>query len=135
MGGVAIIQNRRQFLTTLSLAGAASFVRAPPSAAAEGSLETTSVRIVKIPGICVAPQYVAGELLRAEGFTDVRCVDAWPTREFPEQVGHGEADFTLAFAAALVQAIDAGERSRLWAACMSAATNCSPERRSAASET
>jgi NitT/TauT family transport system substrate-binding protein len=103
-----IIQTRRRFLTTLSLAGAASLVRAPPALGAEGSLETTSVRIVKIPGICVAPQYVAEELLRAEGFTDVRYVDAWPTLEFPEQVGHGEADFTLAFAAALVQAINAG---------------------------
>ena len=26
------------------------------------------------PGICIAPQYVAEELLRAEGFTDVRYV-------------------------------------------------------------
>jgi len=101
-------QTRRRFLTTLSLGGAASLVRAPPALAAEGSLETTTVRIVKIPGICVVPQYVAEELLRAEGFTDVRYVDAWPTLEFPEQVGHGEADFTSAFAAALVQAINAG---------------------------
>ena len=38
-------QTRRQFLTTLSLTGAASLVRAPRSAAAEGSLETTTVRL------------------------------------------------------------------------------------------
>jgi hypothetical protein len=48
-----IIQNRRQFLTTLSLAGAASLVRAPPSPAAEGSLETTTVRLAKNEGICM----------------------------------------------------------------------------------
>jgi NitT/TauT family transport system substrate-binding protein len=105
---MAMMQTRRRFLTTLSLAGAASLVRAPQLLAAEGPLETTTVRVVKVPGICVAPQYVAEELLRAEGFTDVRYVDAWPTGEFSEQVGHGEADFTLEFAAKVVQAIDVG---------------------------
>ena len=61
-----IIQNRRQFLTTLSLAGAASMVRAPPSPAAEGDLETTTVRFSKPDSICIAPEYVADELLRAD---------------------------------------------------------------------
>jgi NitT/TauT family transport system substrate-binding protein len=103
---MAMMQTRRRFLTTLSLAGVASFTSAPQPLAAEGPLETTSVRVVKVPGICVAPQYVAEELLRAEGFTDVRYIDAWPTGEFSEQVGHGEADFTLEFAAKVVQAID-----------------------------
>ena len=58
-------QTRRRFLTTLSLAGAASLVRVPQALAGEGALETTTVRIVKIPGICVATQYVAEEVLRA----------------------------------------------------------------------
>ena len=72
---MAIVQNRRQFLTTLSLAGAAGLLRALPSAAAEGALETTTVRLAKNEGICIAPQYIAAELLRAEGFTDIRYVD------------------------------------------------------------
>src|SRR6266851_19046 len=105
---MATMQTRRRFLSTLSLAGAARLLRAPPTLAAEGALETTTLRVVKVPGICVAPQYVAEELLRAEGFTDVRYLDAWPTGEFSEQVGKGEADFTLEFAAKIVQAIDAG---------------------------
>jgi hypothetical protein len=33
-------------MTTLSAAGAAGLVRAPPSLAADGALETTAVRIV-----------------------------------------------------------------------------------------
>jgi NitT/TauT family transport system substrate-binding protein len=101
-------QTRRRFLTTLSLAGAAGFLRAPPPLAAEGALETTSVRILKFPGICVAPQYVAEELLRAEGFTDIRYVDAGPSLEFSAKVGRGDVDFTLDFAAQLVSTIDAG---------------------------
>ena len=44
------------------------------SLADEAPLETTAVRLIKIPGICIAPQYVAEELLRAEGFTEVRYV-------------------------------------------------------------
>jgi NitT/TauT family transport system substrate-binding protein len=60
-----ITQTRRRFLTTLSLVGAAGLLGAPRALAAEGSLETTTVRLPKIPSICVSPQYVAEELLRA----------------------------------------------------------------------
>ena len=53
--------------------------RAPGSrAAAEEPLETTSVRLLQGTPICGAPVYVAEELLRAEGFTDIRYVE---TRE------------------------------------------------------
>jgi NitT/TauT family transport system substrate-binding protein len=58
-----IRQTRRRFLTTLTLAGAAGLVRAPRVRAAEGVLETTAVRLVRDPGICLAPQYAAEELL------------------------------------------------------------------------
>src|ERR1700738_4693214 len=69
-------QTRRRFLTTLSLAGAAGVLRSPPALAAEGLPETTGVRLVRDPGICLAPQYAAEELLRAEGLTDVRYLEA-----------------------------------------------------------
>ena len=62
-------QTRRRFLTTLSFAGAAGVLRLPPALAAEGLPETTAVRLVRDPGICLAPQYAAEELLRAEGLT------------------------------------------------------------------
>ena len=64
-------QTRREFLTTLSLAGAAGFAGALPLQAAEGPPEITTVRFVKIPGDCLAPQYIGEELLRGEGFTDI----------------------------------------------------------------
>ncbi len=99
-----MVQTRRRFLTALSLAGAAGLVRAPNLLAAEGPLETTSVRLTKIPGICLAPQYVAEELLRAEGFTEIRYVDA-PPGSLPL----GKADFTLAYAASSLRQIDAGD--------------------------
>ena len=102
-----IMQNRLQFLTTLSVAGAASLVRAPPSPAAEGSLEMTTVRLMRaLPGICHAPQFVAKDLLHAEGFTDVRFVDAPSSADVNEAIAHGKIDFNLHFASQFVSAID-----------------------------
>jgi NitT/TauT family transport system substrate-binding protein len=102
-----MIQTRRRFLTTLSLAGAAGLLRARRATGAEGELETAAVRIVKFPGICVAPQYLAEPLLHAEGFTDAEYVDAGPTAELTAKVGRSEADFTMEFAAQTIQMIDA----------------------------
>ena len=106
------ICTRRRLLTiALSMAGASGLVRAPFVLAAEGALETTTVRIfANRPGICVAPQYIAEPLLQAEGFTDVRFVGLTATTGAPaaQAVGSGNADFTVTFAAPLAIAIDGG---------------------------
>jgi NitT/TauT family transport system substrate-binding protein len=99
---------RRRFLTTLSLAGAASLVGAPPSLAAEGGLETTTVRIAKYPAICLAPEYVSEELLRGEGFTDVRFVEESPFVLVGDVLGRGEVDFTTGDPTQLVRAFADG---------------------------
>ena len=72
-----IIQNRRTFLAGLTAAGGAGLFNVRPSnAAAEPPLETTTVRLGRWIGgaYCWASLYLAGELLRADGFTDVRYV-------------------------------------------------------------
>jgi NitT/TauT family transport system substrate-binding protein len=101
-------QTRRRFLTTVSLAGAAGLLGARPVLAEEGGLETTAVRIARTSGICIAPQYVAEELLRAEGFTDVRYVQLPPADNSPEGIAQGEVDFGLNFASVLVAGFDRG---------------------------
>src|SRR6266481_5315073 len=110
-----MMQTRRRFLTTtLSLAGAAGLVRARPALAAEGAPEITSVRIQKSPSICNAPRYIAEELLRAEGFTDIRYVSVPPDAflEAPRAVyqafARGDFDFITDFAPLCVNAIDQG---------------------------
>jgi NitT/TauT family transport system substrate-binding protein len=95
-------------MATLSSAGAAVLVSAPKSDAAEGRLETTTIRLVKNAGTCLAPQYVADELLRAEGFTDIQHVMRSPA-VMAKAIGRGEVDLSLHFAALLIPAIDAGE--------------------------
>jgi NitT/TauT family transport system substrate-binding protein len=103
-----MMQTRRSFLTALSAAGAASLVRAPPAPAAEDALETTTVRLSKIAGICIAPQYVAEELLRAEGFADIRYVETTAGEASTEALARGNIDLSLNFAAPLVSVIDTG---------------------------
>jgi NitT/TauT family transport system substrate-binding protein len=103
-----LIQTRRSLLSTFSLAAAASVLHAPQALAAEEPLETTTVRIATNPGICIAPQLVAEELLRDEGFTDIRYIDVGETRDLVVKVGRGEADFTADFATRIIQAINDG---------------------------
>jgi NitT/TauT family transport system substrate-binding protein len=103
-----LTQDRRHFLAGLSAAGAVGLLGTGRVIADQGPPETTTIRVTKIPGICIAPQYVAKELLAAEGFTDVRYV------ELPAAIQHsgmarGEIDVSLHFAAPLVIPIDAGE--------------------------
>ena len=69
--------SRREFLGGLTLAGTAGFLGLQPElAVAEPPPETTKLRLVKISGICIAPQYVVEDLLQSEGFTEVQYVEA-----------------------------------------------------------
>ena len=106
-----IKHTRRRFLATLSLAGAAGFVGRRSGLAAEGQGETRAVRFTRFGGLCLSPQYVAEDLLRAEGFIDISYVDVNKRRSsLTTAVAEGDADFTLDFAPHIIQAIDAGGR-------------------------
>jgi len=83
-------------------------VPTPRALAAEGSLETTSVRLFKSSLICsAAPQYAAEELLRAEGFKDIAYIEA-ARNELPQVFADGKVDFTVTFAVNHLLAIDHG---------------------------
>jgi NitT/TauT family transport system substrate-binding protein len=102
-----IIHTRRRFVTTLSMAGAAGLLRAPRAMAAEGPPETTSLRIARSPSICNAPRFIAQELLRAEGFTDIQYVSV-PFDAVYQAFVRGDFDFITDFAPLCVYAIDQG---------------------------
>src|ERR1700756_5525166 len=100
-------QTRRRFLTMTALAGSAGILPPRRAWAAEPALETTNVRLGRLPIICFAPQYVCEALLRAEGFTDVRYVDMTGTFEgMVEDLGRGKFDFQSNSAWSYAQAID-----------------------------
>jgi NitT/TauT family transport system substrate-binding protein len=65
---------------------------------------------VRTSGICVAPIYIAEELLRAEGFADVEYISAPGGVASAQVTTRGEADFLLTFAAPLLIPMDAGEQ-------------------------
>src|SRR5215472_10385131 len=102
-----LILTRRRFLAGLSGIGGAALLRTP-CLAAEGPLETTSVRLAKHPGICVAPQHIVVDLLRAEGFTEIRHVPLG--MNVPDAIAQGALDFGLNFATVQVTGIDARRR-------------------------
>jgi NitT/TauT family transport system substrate-binding protein len=104
-----LIQSRRDFLAGLSAAGTAAVLGSGTPFADEGPPETTKVRLVRTSGICVAPIYIAEELLRAEGFAEIQYVSAPGGVAAAEVTTRGEADFLLTFAAPLLIPMDAGE--------------------------
>ncbi len=65
------------------------------------------IRLVHVPAICLAPQYLAEELLHLEGFSEVEYVER---HNYPAKVVEaGEADFTQDAATSLLPALDSGK--------------------------
>jgi NitT/TauT family transport system substrate-binding protein len=99
---------RRRVLAGLSMAGVTSLIRTPLALAGEGPPETTSVRFMRTPSLCHAPQFVAEELLRVEGFTDIQYIEGKSSAEINEAVASGRVDFNTHFAPQWVSVIDGG---------------------------
>jgi NitT/TauT family transport system substrate-binding protein len=100
-------QTRRRLLATLSSATAAGLIGSAKVGAQEAPPETTTVRLTKIPGICVAPQYVAEELLKAEGFSDVQYVEV-EAADVYAAFAAAKVDVSMAFVAPFIMQVDAG---------------------------
>ena len=111
---MAIIQSRRRFVTNAAVAGAAGLGALGAisrggrrSFAAEPPPEISTIRLDKSPVTCVAPLYVAEELLHAEGFSEVRYEtlnEATPS----QKLARDEVDWTMDFAPAVIEAVDGG---------------------------
>jgi NitT/TauT family transport system substrate-binding protein len=97
-------QDRRRFLATLSATGAAGLVGGPTALAQEPPPETSTIRLYKMPGICIAPQYVAEEMLKTEGFSDIQYFESGVNTY--AALASGKADISMAFIANFLVAID-----------------------------
>jgi NitT/TauT family transport system substrate-binding protein len=101
---------RRQLVSGLVLTGVGGVPGVIARAvAAEPPPEVTTIRLLRSAAICVAPQYVAEDLLRSEGFTEVRYVDAAGALGALPRLAAGEADVSMTFSGPLVVQIDAGD--------------------------
>jgi NitT/TauT family transport system substrate-binding protein len=102
--------SRRRFLGGVTLVGTAGLLGwYPRRAAAEPPPETTKIKLYKYESICIAPQYVAEELLRGEGFTEVHYVEAGAGAGLDKALASGEAHLSLNFVARVIQRLDAGD--------------------------
>jgi NitT/TauT family transport system substrate-binding protein len=100
--------SRREFLAKLGLAGSVALLgRQSEVFAAEPPPETKTIKLVQGPALCMAPQYLAEELLRGEGFTDVQYVK----KDSPgiyKAIASGEADLSMGVTLAFIMQLDAG---------------------------
>ena len=102
---------RRDFMIGLT-ATAGLAMLTPRPAFAEPPPETSTIRLYQMSGICIAPQYVAEEMLRSEGFTDVQYIasrlDVGAPSGMYRLIASGELDLSIAFIAPFVAQLDAG---------------------------
>jgi NitT/TauT family transport system substrate-binding protein len=99
---------RRRFLETSSALGAASLLGLSAPASAEPPPETRKIRLIHAPSICLAPQLLAEELLRLEGFSEVEYVDL-KVNKLSNEVASGRADMSMVAAPEIVPVLDQTE--------------------------
>src|SRR5687767_10005185 len=95
---------RRDFLQRVSAIAAGAALARPSNAAAEPPPETTTIRLNGYKVACVAPMFVAQELLRAEGFKHVEY-----TAPVADIAVGKKVDFDLVAISPVLTALDAGE--------------------------
>src|SRR5262245_61494923 len=102
---MALTQTRRSLLATLSSAAAVSLIGSETRSDQEELTEVTTIRLTKVPGICIAPQYVAEGLLKIEGFSDVRYIEV-PLDLNHRAVGTDKIDISIGFIANYIVELD-----------------------------
>jgi NitT/TauT family transport system substrate-binding protein len=102
---------RREFVSGLTLAGAAGLLSLHPElVAAQPPSETTRIRLTQFPDVCAAtPLIVANDFLRAEGFADLQYVKLSSGPDSMAAVAAGEADLSIAAVYGLIPRVEAGD--------------------------
>jgi NitT/TauT family transport system substrate-binding protein len=102
------MMERRAILKGLGAGLIGSLVDARSGIAAEPPPETTRIRLNRYPFdvACVAPQWVAEELLRAEGFKDIEYVSI---KGDADEMAAGKIDMMFMDAPGLVLGVDEGQ--------------------------
>ena len=97
---------RREVLGGIT--GAVGLLGSRPTASfAAPRPETTRLRLYHSASLCVAPQYIVRELLKAEGFGDIEYVKV-TNAGIAKALASGEVDVSLHFVAPAIMQLDAG---------------------------
>jgi len=103
------MMGRRRFIQGIAAAAGAPALR-PRPVDAQAPPETSRLRLAWTGSACQAPQYVADDLLRVEGFRDIEFVDLSEGGGVgvARKLGAGAADLTMNFVGPLLVEIDGG---------------------------
>lgn len=85
--------SRRNFIQGATALAVAPLLGLSEPTIAEAPLETTRFRIANGPFICYAPQFLAEEFLRMEGFTEIEYVPVPANYTYATAVGGGKVDW------------------------------------------
>lgn len=102
---------RRAVLGGLA-AGVGGAMLKPGGAEADAPLETTTIRLIRdrqFPVLCYAPQYVAEQFLKMEGFEDIQYVSLGDDGSYANALIDGTADLSAALGVDWVMPIARGE--------------------------
>lgn len=75
----------------------------------DASLETTAIRLPQSISICIAPVYLAEDLLKREGFTNIQYIKAPTNDAIVEMLATGQIDLGLQFSGPIVLYVDSGK--------------------------
>ena len=100
--------NRRTFIKRTSSLGAVSLLGISSQSRAETSPPTRKIRLGRSSFICFAPQYLAEEFLRLEGFDEIEYVPLPPNNTYQSMVAAGGVDLAIFGPTTAVVAIDMG---------------------------
>jgi len=101
------VLQRREFLArSVALAAGVLTHLYPSTGATEPPPETNKIRLLHIPAICHAPQYLAEEMLHLEGITEIQYIPHG-TRYIPDALATSKADMSMWNAAELIPHMDA----------------------------
>ena len=99
--------SRRDFLQASAAIGAASLLGIPDRSIAAPDLETKTITLIKVPALCIVPQYLVSNFLRAEGFEEVRYIQLGENY-VADEVASGKADIVMDAAGAFLRHVDNG---------------------------
>jgi NitT/TauT family transport system substrate-binding protein len=99
---------RRAFVWGLGALASHSLFSRSAASASEPAPETARIRLFHTPALCLAPSYLAEELLRLEGFSEVQYVEL-DASTYSTALAAGDADLGMSTAPGLIPAIDAGQ--------------------------
>ncbi len=107
-GSSARTYTRRTFLSHASAIAVTGLLSiSHRDAAAEPAPEVGKIRVVRSPSICLAPSYLAEELLRLEGFSEIEYIDE-ASASGSKLLGDAQADISMVPAQETIPDIDAG---------------------------